>query len=173
MTNNPSLYCFPVYFRLFSLILIFILFIACTENNPETAFRNGNYERAFELWKPLAEHDNLNAQYYLGLHYYLGLGTVKNQFRAREWFEKAAVHGHPGAQLSLGTMYQNGETVPQNFSMAYTWYYASAIQGNKQAPKKINMLFEQKKLFPNQIHYAELQAKPYIIKPVYSSGGVP
>lgn len=166
MTNQPESYCSPVYPCLFPLVLIIILLTSCTENDPRKAFQKGDYEHAFELWKPLAEQDDLDAQYFLGLHYYLGLGTIRNQSRAKKWFEKAAVHGHPDAQLSLGTMYQNGESVPQNFSTAYKWYYASAMQGNTQAPKKINMLFEQKKLFPNQIHFAELEAKPYILHPL-------
>lgn len=173
MTNCQIKCYLSVRLYLFPFILIIALLSSCTEYDPEEAFQNGHYERAFELWRPLARHGDLNAQYYLGLHYYLGLGTTHDMVRAREWFEKAAVHGHPGAQLSLGTMYQNGEVVKQNFSTAYTWYYASAMQGNKLAPKKINMLFEQKKLFPNQIHFAELQAKPYIMHPIITDESQP
>ncbi len=152
-------------FRLILLALTISLLVSCTENNPEQAFRNGDYERAIELWKPLAENGDLNAAYYLGIHYYLGLGVKKNHTLARQWYEKAAVKGHLSAQLSLGTMYQDGDTVPQNFTTAYMWYYASAIQGNAVAPKKMNILFREKKLLPNQIHHAEVMARPYILSP--------
>lgn len=144
------------------LVLTISLLQACTENNPENAFRNGDYERAFELWKPLADNGDLDAAYYLGLHYYLGLGVKKNHVLARQWYEKAAEKGHAAAQLGLGTMYQDGDNVAQNFVTAYMWYYASAFQGNEVAPKKMTMLIREKKLFVNQVHQAEELAKPYI-----------
>lgn len=138
---------------------------ACEKPTPEQAFKDGDYEYSFAEWQPLAKDGNLDACYYLGLHYYLGLAVDKNNTKARQWFELAATKGHPAAQLSLGTMYQNGGTVPQNFSTAYMWYYASAIQGNTMAPKKMSVLFEEMKLLPNQIHQAELDARPYIVSP--------
>lgn len=153
--------------RFVVLIFLAVLFVACAENSPEQAFRKGHYERAFELWKPLAENGDLNATYYIGLHYYLGLGVKKDHLKARQWYEKAAVKGHPSAQLSLGTMYQDGDTVSQNFSLAYMWYYAAAIQGNEVAPKKMNILFREMKLLPNQIHRAEEMAQPYIMDPKF------
>jgi TPR repeat protein len=148
------------------LLVFFVALAACTENSPEQAFRSGDYARSFELWKPLAERGDLNAKYFVGLHYYFGLGVTKDHNKAREWYEKAAVKGHPAAQLSLGTMHENGDTVPQSFSMAYMWYYASAIQGNEVAPKKMNILYREMKLLPNQIHRAEEMARPYIMNPV-------
>lgn len=154
-------------FRIILLLFIAAFLIACSENNPEQAFRKGDYERSFELWKPLADAGDLNAEYYVGLHYYLGLGVTKDHNKAREWYEKAAINGHPSAQLSLGTMYQDGDTVPQSFSMAYMWYYAAAIQGNEVAPKKMNILYREMKLLPNQIHRAEEMASPYIMNPVF------
>ena len=152
-------------FRIILLILTTSLFLSCTKNNPEQAFRNGDYERAFELWQPLAENGDLNAAYYLGIHYYLGLGVKKNHTLAKQWYEMAAIKGHPSAQLSLGTMYQDGDTLPQNFTTAYMWYYASAIQGNEVAPKKMNMLIRERKLFINQALQAKELAKPYILSP--------
>jgi len=152
------------------LVLITSLLGSCTENNPEKAFRNGDYEHALALWKPLAKNGDLNAAYYLGIHYYLGLGVNKNHKQARQWYEQAAVKGHPAAQLSLGTMYQDGDTVSQNFSTAYMWYYASAIQGNEVAPKKMDKLIRERKLFLNQIHQAKELAKPYILSSERKSG---
>ena len=146
-----------------TLALVILISGSCTENNPEKAFRNGDYERALKLWKPLAENGDLDAAYYLGIHYYLGLGVNKNHVLARQWYEKAAIKGHPAAQLSLGTMYQDGDTVPQNFSTAYMWYYASAIQGNEVAPKKMNILIRERKIFVNQALQAKMLAEPYIL----------
>jgi len=160
-------------FRFVLLILIISLSVSCTEDNPEQAFRNGNYIRAFELWKPLAENGDMNAAYYLGLHYYLGLGVKNNHALARQWYEKAAEKGHPSAQLSLGTMYQDGDTVTQNFVTAYMWYYASAIQGNEIAPKKMNILRREMKLFPNQVNQAEELASPYIMNPKFQMNEPP
>lgn len=159
-------------FRFVLPILIISLSVSCSEDNPEQAFRNGNYKRAFELWKPLAENGNMNAAYYLGLHYYLGLGVKNNHALARQWYEKAAEKGHPSAQLSLGTMYQDGDTVSQNFTTAYMWYYASAVQGDEVATKKMDILFREKKLLTNQIHHAEVMAKPYILSPKIKSGAL-
>ena len=92
---NYSHNCFITARRIVCLIFIAVLISACTENDPEQAFRKGDYERSFELWKPLAETGDSNAIYYLGLHYYLGLGVKKDHNSARTWYEKAAVKGHP------------------------------------------------------------------------------
>ena len=170
---NCSHNCFITARRIICLIFIAVLISACTENDPEQAFRKGDYDRAFELWKPLAENGDLEAEYYLGIHYYLGLGVIKNHKMARQWYEKAAVKGHPSAQLSLGTMYQDGDTVTQNFVTAYMWYYASAIQGNEVAPKKMNILRREMKLFPNQVNRAEELASPYIMNPKFEMNESP
>ena len=151
------------------LLLIFSIccFLAGCERNtdPETLFQQGEYETAFELWKPRAQNGDLDAMNYLGIHYYLGLGVRRDPGSARNWFEKAARLGQVNAQYNLGMMYENGESVPQDFIQSYMWYFAAHMQGNKNAEKRMIDLLEMSKIFPNQQKHAQELARPYILKP--------
>lgn len=62
------------------------------------AYEDGDYTTAIEKLQPFAEQGHAEAQYYLGLMYYHGLGVDENEKEAAKWFRKAAEQGHPEAQ---------------------------------------------------------------------------
>src|SRR5690606_37686790 len=87
-------------FRTFGMTVVFIFVGACSEspeNDPLRAFQKGDYETAYLLWLPLARDGDLEAQNYLGMLYYLGMGVQKDYHQAVKWYELAAKGGHPGA----------------------------------------------------------------------------
>ncbi|NIO62221.1 MAG: hypothetical protein GTO35_06360, partial [Gammaproteobacteria bacterium] len=85
---------------------VLILSISCAGNDdPKHAFERGNYEKAFELWMPLAMEGNHEAENYIGIHYYLGLGVRRDHKEAVKWFESAAKAGFPDAQRNYGDMF--------------------------------------------------------------------
>ena len=148
------------------LILLIICLNGCSDDNdPKMAFEDGDYLSAYRLWKPLAENNDMEAQNYMGIHYYLGLGIDRDMERAKYWFEKAAIKGYPDAQYNLGLMYENGQSVKQDFVKAYMWFYAADSQGNKNARKHMKSLSREHKLFPNQMRHAQVLAEPYIFSP--------
>lgn len=132
---------------------------ACGDtSDPKILFEQGKYEKAYELWQPLAINGDLTAQNYLGIHYYLGLGVRRNYKQAETWFEKAANGGLPDAQYNLGVMYENGEFVSQDYVTAYMWFFVANQNGNSNARKRMQGLSDEHKLFPNQIRRAQEMA---------------
>lgn len=152
--------------RLIGVIALLLLMTACNsqETDPETAFKNKNYERARELWLTQAEEGNAKAQNALGTIYYMGLGIERDYRRALKWFEMAAKQGHPGAQRNAGMMHEHGLGTPQSFPTAYMWFFAADKQGNRDANHYINTLVN--KLTPNQMIQARRLAHEYIHDPV-------
>ena len=73
-----------------------------------------------------AEQGNAEAQYHLGLMYYLGKGVVQDDVEAVKWFTKAAQQNHASAQYNLGLTYHNGKGVVQNYVTAVKWYTKAA-----------------------------------------------
>ena len=135
------------------------------------AFDTGDYHSAYKLFKPGAEAGDSEAQNYLGVLYYLGLGVNRDLPKALHWYEKAALQGHPEAQFNYGLMFHNAYGTEHDMTNAFKWYYASYRQGNRNAERYMNSLADDNLLSPNQIDYAKLQAKQYIANPVVTEHG--
>lgn len=148
------------------LFTIMCLIGACSQPaDPRLAFQNGDYETAYKLWLPLATSGDPEAQNYIGIHYYLGLGVERDFKKAFEWYQKAAYAGFPDAQRNYGDMYYNGYSVPQDFYTAFIWYFAASQQGHETAKRLLERLTSQNKLTPNQQMHAKLEANRYILDP--------
>lgn len=97
------------------------------------AFTEGNYEQALRLWLPLAEKDNADAQYNLGILYQKGLGVEENIKTAFVWYKRAAANGHTDAMYNLGIMYNHGKVVYRSTKDATKWWKKAAELGNAAA----------------------------------------
>ena len=149
--------------------ILFILFLytvltACgKETNPVIAFEKGDYETAMQLWKPLAEQGDKEAQNYLGILYYLGFGTNKDYGKALEWYERAAKGGHADAQRNYGDMIHFGRGTKKDIYQAYVWYFAASQQGNEGAARQIEVIAASGNLSPNQQMHAKIEANEFIL----------
>ena len=144
----------------------------CSEQKTAIqAFDAGDYITAYKLFRPRAEAGDTEAQNYLGVHYYLGLGIKRDMRQALQWYEKAAKQGDPGAQLNYGLMFHNAYGTDPDIGTAFMWYYAAYRQGNSTAGRYMNSLAEDNLLSPNQIDYAKLRARQYISNPVVPEQG--
>lgn len=154
---------FKMILKLITLCLFLSFSVACTQiDDPKLAFEKGDYERSFELWKPLAEQGDLDAQNYLGIHYLIGLGVKKDHQKAVKWYKSAAQAGHAQAQRHFGDMFFNGTGVQQNYVTAFMWYFAAHQQGNKSAKIRLDVLSIGQDVTFNQQVYAKLEANKYI-----------
>src|SRR5215471_15366664 len=72
------------------------------------AYRSGNYAKAMEVWRPLADSGNADAQYRIGSMYAEGKGVQRNDATALTWFQRAAEHGNAAAQYNVGASYAAG-----------------------------------------------------------------
>jgi len=73
--------------------LLLILSPVCQADMFEdglNAFGGQKYEKAYQLWKPLAEKGNSDAQYYMGVMFANGQGVKRNFIVAYAWYSVAA-----------------------------------------------------------------------------------
>ncbi len=152
--------------QVFLFFIFCITCISCSENtDPKQAFEKGDFETAYKLWSPLAEQGEPDAQNYLGIHYYLGLGVDRDFKQAYEWFERAAKTGHPDAQSNYGDMNNYGHGVPKDNYKAFIWYFAASQQGHEKAKIKIDAISALGNLSPNQQMHAKIEANSFIPDP--------
>jgi len=105
------------------------------------AYRAGEYAKAYELWKPLAEKGVAAAQYQLGTLYAEGKGVDQNDATAAIWFERAAEHGDAAAQYNLGASYAEGLGVRKDDAEAARWFRRAAEQNMAFAQLNLGMLY--------------------------------
>ena len=147
----------------FLLFLILALTFGCSKiDDPKMAFAQGDFETAFKLWKPLAQTGDPEAENYLGVHYYTGLGVKRDYAKALQWYESAARKGFPSAQRHYGDMLYNGFGIQQDTYKAFIWYFAASQQGNEDAKLKLDTITAENKLTPNQQMHAKIEANEYI-----------
>ena len=152
-------------YRVF-LICLSLCFFGCgAETDPYKAFKKGDYSTSYALLKPMAKDGDAEAQNYLGVHYYLGLGIAKDHRKAVDWYTQAAKQGHADAQRNLGDMYNGGYGVAQDEYQAFIWYFAATQQGNESAKPKLDVLASDNNMSPNKQMHAKMEANEYILDP--------
>jgi TPR repeat protein len=126
------------------------LFIAATRtafalpfDDGIKAYKDGNWARAVEVLKPIAEDDNANsaeAQLRLGLLAERGLGMPKDTAVAVKWIKRAADAGNATAQAHLGRLYRLGAGVPKDGAQAARYSIKGASQGNAVAETNLGYM---------------------------------
>lgn len=104
------------------------------------AYDAGDYESAFQIWLPLAEADDLAAQYNVALLFEHGLGIDPNMDAALGWYIRAAEAGYPTAQVKIGDFYRTGFWGKERLPEALSWYQLAAEQGNETAGEMLALL---------------------------------
>lgn len=102
--------------------------------NTKQALSAGNYAKAMQEYRPLAEQGHAFAQFRLGMMYRKGQGVPRNDAEAAKWYRLAAEQGNADAQFQLGMMYRKGQGVPKNATEAARWYQLAAEQINPENP---------------------------------------
>lgn len=144
---------------------VLALLVSCTgHDDPRETFERGDYEKAYALWMPLAREGNHEAQNYIGIHHYLGLGVTQDYQEAVKWFASAARAGFPDAQRNYGEMFQYGRGVEQDDYQAFMWYFAASQQKHEIAGILLEDLSIYK-LTPNQQMHAKQAANEFITDP--------
>jgi TonB family protein len=102
------------------------------------AYSGGDYARAIHELLPLAEKDNGDAEYYVGLMYANGQGVLKNDATALNWLVQAAGHTNAKAQLKLADIYTYGKGVPENDAIGAYWRWRAAATAASTAKSNLN-----------------------------------
>jgi uncharacterized protein len=91
------------------------------------------YQQAYSVCQKLANKNDRDALFTLGLMYNYGHGALEDQREAFAAFKRAAKLGHAGAQNNLGYYYFNGVTVAQDYKRAFLWFSLAAAMGFEEA----------------------------------------
>jgi uncharacterized protein len=105
------------------------------------AYQEKDYLKAIQLWRPLAQAGDAEAQYRLGVMYAEGRGVAANDAEAALWFERAAGQGEPMAQYNLGASYAEGTGVRKDMAVAAKWFRRAADQGVALAQLNLGLLY--------------------------------
>lgn len=93
------------------------------------AWQGADYAGAVNIWRPLAESGDADAQFNLGQAYRLGRGVPLNLAAAQSWLERAAAKGHLDAQSTLGLLlFDSGNRIG-----GLRWLKSAAEKGEPRA----------------------------------------
>ena len=94
--------------------------------------------READYWlQEAAENGDLDAQYWLGQHYYHGSsGFPKDPKTAHQWLDKAAATGGRDTRYQVGMTYFSGG----EYTTARYWLQRAAAQDNPQAPSVLRAI---------------------------------
>lgn len=123
------------------LLLLALSAAACGASEPPDdafalgweAYQAGHYGGALQLWLPLADAGDAEAQLNIGFLYDAGQGVPVDPSRAANWYRRSAEHGHAAAQYNLGMMYSAGRGVTRDPAQARYWLELAAGQGLQAA----------------------------------------
>lgn len=111
-------------------------------------FDRGDYETARQIWEPMADAGDCDAQFRMGLLYFLGYGVSRDVSKTLELWRAAADRGQPRAQIGLGDIYLMSEQDTQLFCrircdgimadrpFAYGWYLVAQRRAYYDNDKK-------------------------------------
>jgi TPR repeat protein len=94
------------------------------------AIERGDLRDAFEIFMPLAQAGDAEAQCRIAFLYKSGVQDFNS---AAAWYKRAADQGHAEAQCKLGFLYRSGRGVPLDNSEGARLYKLSAEQGYPEA----------------------------------------
>ncbi len=90
-----------------------------------TAYNSGDYTKAFQEWKILAEDGQVRAQYNIAWMHAYGVGTLKDYQASVGWYMKAAEQGYVHAQYNLANTYLRGDVRLDNLLRCLHHMHAS------------------------------------------------
>jgi uncharacterized protein len=117
---------------------------AVGQGTPEdglTAYRSGDYVKAVELWRALADKGDPVAQVRLGDMYAEGKGVARDDVMAMTLFQRSAIQGNAEAQYNVGASYAEGLGVAKNDEEAAKWFKRAAEQGMAYAQINLGLLY--------------------------------
>ena len=124
------------------------------------AYMAGDLEKALQIWLPLAEAGNSEAQAWVGSLYANGDGVDLDDKAAFRWYLASAEAGNAQAQSNVGVMYAQGKGVSQSHEEAACWFERAADQGDQNGQFNLAVFYSKGQGRPkNLVKAAELYRK--------------
>lgn len=140
-------------------LVLALLPTACTtyytSNDPYVVgvrwFDRNQFAYAKQLWEPLANSGDCDAQYRIGAMYFLGAGVPEDHKTAYKWLSLAANQGQAFAQHLLGVMYAHGYSELRNLHMimAFNCVSGCGIEKDMLVAYQWNLLAERNTPYEN------------------------
>ncbi len=92
------------------------------------AFGRGDYDTALRVLLPLAEMNDAEAQFALGVMYRDEHGLPQDDLEAAKWYGKAAYEGLGKALAELGKSYEHGLGVARDLQLAYAFFTLAELR---------------------------------------------
>ncbi|HEV2560914.1 MAG TPA: tetratricopeptide repeat protein [Rhizomicrobium sp.] len=127
-----------------------------TFDEGAAAFDAGDYEKAFHIFRNLADNGDIAALRNVALMERKGLGTDKDPQAALDDYKEAANKGLPTAQSDLADMYLDGEAGDPDPAAALPWLERAVAANHPIAQYHLGQLYEEGKAVPKDLHKAEL-----------------
>lgn len=105
------------------------------------ALQAGEFSKAKNELRPLAEIGHGKAQYQVGVMYEYARGYEQSDANAVAWYRKAAAQNVAAAQYRLGVMHENGWGVSQNPVQAVHWYQKAAMRDHGFAQHDLAFMY--------------------------------
>ncbi len=106
------------------------------------AFEAEQYDRAYQIWQPLADAGDPIAQYSLGKLFERGGGAVRQDFaQAARWYRSAAAQGVAAAQNNLALMHAQGRGTPRDVGKAIELWLQAARQNHPMAQYNLGLAY--------------------------------
>ncbi|WP_026986431.1 SPOR domain-containing protein [Fodinicurvata fenggangensis] len=106
------------------------------------AYEADEFARAEEIWLPLAEAGDVQAQYALAkLYENGGEGVMRSLTKAADWYLLASEAGLADAQNNLALLYIQGHGVPRSEERAFQLWLDAAENGHQQAQYNVALAY--------------------------------
>jgi uncharacterized protein len=108
----------------------------------------------------LADHGNAEAQYHLGMTYWVGEGVDKDVNKAVKYFESAAAAGDPLGAYKLGCLYDGQDGVmDRDTTKALKYKLMAANAGYALAQQDVASLYAERSEYDPALSWLEKAAK--------------
>ena len=90
----------------------------------------------------LAEDDDAQAQFLLGVYYQYGAKVEADLGKSFKWYLQSAENGNAEAMVNLGYLYGNGIGTEEDLSKAFEWNLKAAKLGNESGMFNVGKKYE-------------------------------
>lgn len=97
-------------------------------------YKDGDYQKAYEVFYTLASNGDVKAQYNIATMTLQGKGVKADRKKAFEWYKKASIGGHGPSMYSIAKIYeQDARTNPELILDMRAWYEKAMVKDVRQA----------------------------------------
>ena len=140
---------------------------ASTIKDAKKAHKDGEFEKAFKLYKQAVLEDEPEAFYQLGKFYYEGKEVERDYHKAYKYLTAAHFLDYEKATYNLGIFYSKKNTPYHDYRKAFKTFLYLAQRGNDKAQNRVGMFYTfgmgMKKDYKEAVRWYEKSAKQHYV----------